>query len=213
MNWHLISENEIRYFQFVWDKHTALYSTKIGQDSLIQNLRPVFLKQIHSAIIIDIESHAERIGDGLMSSKQKGLGIKIADCLPVYAFSQNKISILHCGWRGIIGGITKKARNILKDFHYLLGASIGTCCYEIQKDVVDLFKKDYAHAILVRDGKYYLDLKAAVIKDLGSAGLLGSLDLCTKCHPELFYSSRGGDTQRNYALVGYNAIDRIHDSD
>ena len=78
---------------------------------------------------------------------------------------------------------------------------------EIKQDVVDRFKQDYAHAILPRDGRYYLDLRAAVVKDLGADTLLGSLDLCTKCHPEYFYSNRRGDIQRNYALVGDETID------
>jgi YfiH family protein len=213
MTWQLISTNEMQYFRFAWEKYAALYSTKFGQDALVHILKPVFLKQVHSAIIIDVESQVERTGDGLVSSTENNLGIKIADCLPVYAFSRDRIFIIHCGWRGIIGGITRKAMKMMGDFHYLLGASIGTCCYEVRRDVVELFEKDHADAIIVRGGKHYLDLKSAVIQDLGAARLLGSLDLCTKCHPELFYSHRAGDTQRNYALIGYNIFDQIPDSD
>jgi YfiH family protein len=184
-----------------------------GQDALVKSLNPIFLKQIHSSIIIDVESQAERTGDGLVSSTGNNLGIKVADCLPVYLYSPDRLAIIHCGWRGIIEGITKKAANMLGEFRFLLGASIRPCCYEIGKDVIDLFQKDHADAIIARDGKHYLDLKAAVIKDLGSERLLGSLDLCTKCHPELFYSHRRGDSQRNYALIGNNIIDRTGKSD
>lgn len=205
MDWHLVSNEGSRYFHFAWNGYSALYSTKHGQDDLLRVLKPIFLKQIHSDIIVDVDSGKERTGDGLVSSKSEYIGLKIADCLPVYLFALGKVCIIHCGWRGIIRGIARKAQEMFKDYHYVLGASINICCYEVKQDVADLFKKDYAQAITVRDGKYYIDLKSAVIKDLGARRLLGALDLCTKCHPEYFYSNRNGDTQRNYALLKYGA--------
>ena len=201
MNWVLVSENTACYFRFAWSDCAAIYSTKHGQESLLKTMKPTFLKQIHSNIIVNIDSGHEQPGDGLVSAANTCLGIKIADCLPVYLLSDNKICVLHCGWRGIIGGITTKAKEMFKPFSYVLGASIGPCCYEVKQDVVALFNKDHARAIIVRDDKYYLDLKSAVIKDLGHERLLGNLDLCTKCNPQHFYSNRRGDRQRNYALV------------
>ena len=130
------------------------------------------------------------------------LGIKIADCLPVYLFNDKKICIIHCGWRGIIKGIAKEASRLMGAFKYVLGASIGPCCYEIKNNVVELFVDDYRNALLHRNNKYFLDLKIAVIEDLGNKNLLTSLNLCTKCHPEHFFSLRHGDyTNRNYAAI------------
>jgi YfiH family protein len=192
MSWHFVSTHECGYFEFIWGSYHAIYSTKTGQDLLIHALEPIFLKQIHSANIINIDSDEKRTGDGLSTVDNKCLGIKVADCLPVYLFSGKRISVLHCGWRGIINGIAKKAKELLHDFHYVLGASIGTCCYEVKNDVAHSFKNTYHNAIVMRDDKDYLDLRSAVIQDLGTERLLGSLDLCTKCHPELFYSHRGG---------------------
>ena len=207
MTWQYISRKEFAYYEFSWHHYHALYSTKRGQDVLIQTIRPIFLKQIHSASIIDVDSQTELKGDGLTSTRESALGVKIADCLPVYLFSQKRITVIHCGWRGIIAGIVKNAKKIMNDFSYVLGASIGPCCYEVKEDVADLFKKDYKDALLVRNAKIYLDLKSAVVKDLGTERMLGSLNLCTKCHPALFYSHRRGDTQRNYALLNCNTID------
>ena len=201
MKWSLVSEKKCQHFQFVWKDFSTIYSTQQGQASLLRSMKPIFLKQIHSNIIVDIDSENTKIGDGLISTKNVCLGIKVADCLPVYLISDRTIGVLHCGWRGIIGGITTRAREMLKSFYYVLGASIGPCCYEVKQDVVNLFKKNYAHTISVRDGKYYLDLKSAVIKDLGYEYMLGALDFCTRCTPQYFYSNRRGDRQRNYALV------------
>jgi copper oxidase (laccase) domain-containing protein len=165
---------------------------------------PVFLKQIHSSIIIDIDVHSERTGDGLISAAKRNIGLKIADCLPVYLFTPEKICIIHCGWRGIIHGIAREAARLLGEFHYALGASIGPCCYEVKHDVVNQFTQDYQNALQQRQGRHYLDLKAAVINDLGAENLLASLDFCTKCHSEYFYSHRRGDCERNYAIIVHN---------
>jgi YfiH family protein len=207
VTWQFAAEKEYGYFRFVWNRYRALYSTIHGQEFLIQTIRPIFLKQTHSANIIDVDSEPGREGDGLTGIRDNCLGIKVADCLPVYLFSEERISLIHCGWRGIIAGIAKKAKKMMNDFHYALGASIGPCCYEVKDDVAGLFKHEYNEALAVRNAKHYLDLKSAVIKDLGSQRLLGSLDLCTKCHPELFYSHRRGDTQRNYAMLSYDTVD------
>lgn len=204
MDWQLISEDNMRYFRFVWHDNVAIYTTKQNQGNFDKFFKPVFLKQIHSDIIIDIDSNNARIGDGLLSSKHACLGIKIADCLPVYLFSREKLCIIHCGWRGIIKGIAKNAKKIIRDFHYVLGASIGPCCYEVGEDVVNLYAREYEGSIITRDKQYFLDLRAAVRKDLGDETLLGSLDLCTKCHPEYFYSNRNGDKGRNYGLTLYS---------
>lgn len=88
------------------------------------------------------------------------------------------------------------------EYSYILGACIGNCCYEVGHDITALFKTQYKKAVVFRDNKYYVDLKAAVIEDLGEDGLIGNLDLCTKCHPEYFYSYRRGDkNKRNYAIA------------
>lgn len=204
MKWRLTAQGKAEYFEFKKSEHHAIYTTKHGQDNLVRGLNPIFCKQIHSKIIVDVDSAGEVTGDGLLSSTGRCIGVKVADCLPVYLFAQGKICIIHCGWRGIIEGIAREAKKILRNFHYVLGASIGPCCYEVQQDVAAIFIEKYAAAVKRRKGNYFLDLRAAVAQDLGTASLIGSLDLCTKCHPEYFYSHRLGDGQRNYALITKN---------
>lgn len=201
MSWRLVSDGPSRYFEFAAGARRALYSTKDGADGLIAAHAPVFLKQTHSSIIIDIDSSAERTGDGLLSRRQQCLGLKVADCLPVYLFTDEQICIIHCGWRGIVGGIARKARDLLGRYHYVLGASIGPCCYEVGADVAAQFTAQHPNAVQVRERRFYIDLKAAVAADLGAQNCLGALDLCTKCHPEYFYSHRAGDEGRNCALI------------
>ena len=201
--WQLIEEAHNRYFQFKWYNNIALYTTRHSDQMILEKFNPRFLRQLHSDIIIDLDYNEGDSGDGLMTGQYAlALGIKVADCLPVYIFSKNKIGIIHCGWRGVIKGIAKKAVQYLDKYQYALGASIGPCCYEIKEDVADLFARKYPAAVILKDNKYYLDLKSAVISDLGYHNMVGSLNYCTKCHPEYFYSHRQGDNlRRNHAVV------------
>lgn len=201
MSWQLVSQGPSRYFSFMAGAHHALYSTKQEQDALIAVFKPVFLKQTHSSVIIDIDSPGVRAGDGLISRQARCIGIRIADCLPVYLFARDTMCIIHCGWRGITAGIARRAKDLLRRYRYVLGASIGPCCYEVGEDVAARFETHYPGAVTIRGSRYYLDLKSAVTADLGPQNLLGTLDLCTKCHPEYFYSHRRGDEGRNYALI------------
>jgi YfiH family protein len=203
MGWTLIAEKGLSYFQFTWENHYAFYTIKGNERKVLEKMNPLFLKQTHSNVIVDIDSSNSTAGDGLLTRKKDyTLGITVADCLPVYLFSKQKSCIIHCGWRGVIEGIAKYAARVMSNYHYVLGASIGPCCYTVLRDVAELFEQKYQHAIVVRGTQYYLDLKAAVIEDLGIKNLIGSLALCTHCHPDLFYSYRRGDQrERNYALL------------
>ncbi|MBN2621099.1 polyphenol oxidase family protein [candidate division WOR-3 bacterium] len=179
------------------------FSVGADQERCVKIYSPTFLKQIHSATIIDLDEDDSRIGDGLLTRDlKKTMGIKVADCLPVYMYNNTAMCIIHCGWRGILGGIARKARRIMRTYRYVLGACIGPECYEVKQDVTGRFTEEYPAAVKEHDGCYFLDLKKAVIQDLGQAALIADLDLCTKCHPEFFFSYRRGDREkRNYAIM------------
>ncbi len=198
--WKLIEEPGLRYFQLEFENRLFLHSTKFGTDRFLDKFKPILLKQIHSDIIVDIDKGQKAAGDGLITSCNKAIGVKIADCLPVYLFSKERIAILHCGWRSIIKGILKKVQDILVDYRYTLGASIGPCCYEIKEDVASIFDQKYPEAVINRDEKIFLDLKKAVINELGREYLVADLDHCTRCS-KYFYSYRRGDRGRNYAVL------------
>ncbi len=203
MDWQLIEEESLRYFRFKGQNTVAIYTTGVGEDKFVRDFDPIFLHQVHSDIIIDVDVNNSRIGDGLISQRKNCvLGVKIADCLPVYLFNDKNICIIHCGWRSIIRGIAKKAAALLGYYEYVTGASIGTCCYDVKEDVVELFDQNYANSVICRGQRHFLDLKAAVREDLGKKNELASLDYCTKCHPMYFYSHRRGNSKkRNYAVL------------
>jgi len=202
VSWQLVHDKDIMFYQLKWKETTVLYSTKQGEAAFLRKFNPILLHQIHSSTIVDLDRDHKRIGDGMVTRRKNyALGIKVADCLPVYLFNAERICIIHCGWRSIIRGIAKQASTVMRNYKYILGASIGVCCYEVREDLVESFSEKYENAVVSDNQRYFLDLKAAVVKDLGERYLLASLDLCTKCHSEYFYSYRRGDKKRNYAVI------------
>jgi YfiH family protein len=201
-NWEYIEKNHTNFFQFKSGNWIVAYSTISTDNGFLEHFKPILLKQIHSNIIINIDRTKNRTGDGIITSKKNVvLGIKIADCLPVFLLNEQKICMIHCGWQGIIKKIAQKARLLMGEYKYVLGACIGPCCYEVGDDIIELFKTQYKNAVIIRANKYFVDLKATVIEDLGKGRLIGDLDLCTKCHPEYFYSYRRGDKKRRNYFV------------
>ncbi|OGC42652.1 hypothetical protein A2Y85_01760 [candidate division WOR-3 bacterium RBG_13_43_14] len=180
-----------------------MYSTKKGNALFNRRFKPIFQKQVHSHNITNIDENAPVTGDGLISSrKDVCLGLKVADCLPVFLFNEKKICAIHCGWRGIASGIADQAKRFMIDYQYVLGASIGPCCYEIKPDVEKIFADHDPGTIQKRNGRVFLDLKTAVIGVLGRDKLIADLPWCTKCRNDIFYSYRAGDKEhRNYAVI------------
>ncbi|MCX7994162.1 MAG: polyphenol oxidase family protein [candidate division WOR-3 bacterium] len=200
--WQLIEDENLKYFRCEFENKIFLYSTKVGTQKFLYTFKPALLTQIHSDIIVDIDTDTKTTGDGLMTSS-KSIGVKVADCLPVYIFSQEKIMLLHCGWRSIIRGILAKALTIMREYKYVMGACIGPCCYEVKNDVARLFSEKYPEAVIRKYNKIYLDLKKAVLQELGKENLIAELNYCTYCNPDYFYSYRRGDRERNYAVFSY----------
>jgi len=190
--------------------------------------RLVTLKQTHSAEVLYISydrTPAEVLeGDALFTDlPDLGLGVKVADCLPVYVFSLTRpaIGLAHAGWRGtlarvsaqLVAGIERKCGIRPQDLCYAFGPCIGPECYEVGHDVAQQFltafpsPEEFVLPLGVPQTalpKYLLDLKGANRQLLQELGLteVASLNRCTHCAPGLFYSARrDGTTGRNLALI------------
>jgi purine-nucleoside/S-methyl-5'-thioadenosine phosphorylase / adenosine deaminase len=119
-----------------------------------------------------------------------------ADCLPI-AIARTEgaraLAVLHAGRRGLAQGIVAAGVALLGDGAKaaVVGPAIGPCCYEVGSEVSKLFDED-----LVEDGR--LDLWRAAERALHTAGVerVERVDLCTCCHPELFFSHRRDGTAR-----------------
>jgi polyphenol oxidase len=116
-----------------------------------------------------------------------------ADCLPVAIARANgdkpALAIVHVGWRGLADGVLASGVQALGGrVAAAIGPAIGPCCYEIGPEVAALFDDD-----VVAGRK--LDLWTAAERALRAAGVedVERTDVCTSCHPELFFSHRRDD--------------------
>ncbi len=141
------------------------------------------------------------------------LRIVVADCVPLFLVDRQRRggALIHAGWRGLASGIVTKAVDILerngierRDLVAWAGPSIGPCCYEVGREVIDSFP----HGAVTRPGEKgrpMLDLFGTLRRQLSRADLDDqSIDIrppCTLCHAERLYSHRGGASGRNVALL------------
>jgi copper oxidase (laccase) domain-containing protein len=110
--------------------------------------------------------------------------------------------VLHVGWRGLLEGIVENGvRSVgAGRLAAAIGPGIGPCCYEVGADVSEPFGARFGRDVLV-DGK--LDLWRSTELALHEAGVqeVEHTDLCTFCHPELFFSHR-----RDRATTGRQGV-------
>ncbi len=188
------------------------------------------LHQIHSDRIHIIKDVADQWnqadGDALVTRIENcALAIQTADCLPILlADPQNKISAaVHSGWKGTLARILQKTIEAMKrefgsdpaQIVVAIGPGIRSCCFEVGKEVADLFKKEFAgflvKPIYERPGKFLVDLPKALELQLECAGIRpeNSHDIvaCTRCNPNEFFSYRaeGQSSGRMMAIIGFAA--------
>lgn len=126
--------------------------------------------------------------DGHITRNPKlALLVLVADCLPVAIAGGGSVAMVHCGWRGLAGGLIGKAADLMQAQGAAVGPGIGRCCYEVGQDVLDAF----AGYEDVAEGRM-LNLRAIAEQQLRAAGIdhVEHVDYCTSCHPELFFSHR-----------------------
>jgi polyphenol oxidase len=161
---------------------------EVGADPQLLALnRQVHGTMVRRAVAGDRREHA----DGLWTDEP---GVPLlamtADCVPVAIARTNgdkpALAILHVGWRGLADGVIASGVAALGGrVTAAIGPAIGPCCYEVGSEVAALFDDG-----LVTGRK--LDLWAASERALEAAGVedVERTDVCTSCHPELFFSHR-----------------------
>jgi YfiH family protein len=113
--------------------------------------------------------------------------VLVADCLPVAIAGDGAVAMLHCGWRGLAGGLIAEAAERLHAAGAAVGPGIGQCCYEVGEEVLEAF----AAYEDVADGRM-LNLRAIAEQQLRAAGIdqVEHVDYCTSCNADLFFSHR-----------------------
>jgi YfiH family protein len=144
----------------------------------------------------------EKVDGHLTERPGLGLLVLVADCYPVALAAPGRVGMLHCGWRGLAGGILEKA---LERFGgerpaAAVGPGIGQCCFEVGEEVLAAF----IDLDGVADGRM-LDLRGVIAQKLEAAGVerVEHVDHCTSCRPEQYFSHRrdNGVTGRQSGLA------------
>lgn len=243
-HWELRSTERVDYYQLV--THTDLliaFLTRSGGLPRETSVDPernhrlarhalglsviVTIKQVHSDTVLSADGNRfpdeSTAGDALYTGRSGiGLGIRVADCLPVFLWSRNLrcVGIAHCGWRGTVTGLAGKLALTLgrrfsidpADLTFALGPGICADCYAVGSEVTERIRAVCPDPDrLLRPApdengnpRYHLDLRAANRQMLTNIGLAeaASLDRCTFEQPDLFYSvRRNRTTGRNLAVI------------
>ncbi len=164
--------------------------------------------------------------DGIVTNlKGVALTIATADCqsIIIYDKRKNVIGNIHSGWKGTLNKILSNGVNLMlkeyqcnvEDLVVCIGPSILKCCFEVDKDVVDMFLSNFDDIedtislgeIKESRQKYYIDTIEINKRELIKLGVKESnihcSNICTMCSSDEFHSYRahGKDSGRNVTLV------------
>jgi hypothetical protein len=147
----------------------------------------------------------ERVDGHLTSLPGLALLVLAADCYPVALSDGSTVAMVHCGWRGLAGGILERAvAGLDGEVAAAVGPGIGACCYEVGPEVLSAF-----HGLPGAARGRMLDLRAIVALKLAAAGVTGvqHVEHCTSCLDDLYFSHRRdhGITGRQGGLVALDA--------
>ncbi len=168
---------------------------------------PVWINQIHSADVIEVEAVPAEVAvaDGSVTpTKDLPLAILTADCLPIVLWSKESLAGVHAGWRGLGGGIIKNAaENLTGEINAWVGAGIGPCHYEVDEKVAREFNSLRAFESVDAD-HYRFNLQQEAVFQLKEVGVVEvtTFDVCTACDSR-FYSHRRDAPTGRFATIAW----------
>lgn len=147
--------------------------------------------------------------DGLITDEPNiPLFTQYADCVPLFFVDpvRRVVGTSHAGWRGTaaeIGAVTVERMRTdygcrPEDILAAIAPSIGPCCFEVDAPVIEAFEKldvyDDGCFTRVNEEKVRINLWEVNRRSLLKVGVQAThitvTDLCTKCHPDVFWSHR-----------------------
>ncbi|PSW09567.1 peptidoglycan editing factor PgeF [Photobacterium sanctipauli] len=181
---------------------------------------PQWLNQIHSTVVVDLETPLVEIPDADGSyTQRKGLACTVmtADCLPVILCDRagTQVAAVHAGWRGLVDGIIEEAiarfSGDKSDILAWMGPAIGPTAFEVGGEVraqfiaVDAAAQQAFKPVADNpDDKWLADLYMLATQRLNRAGVnqVFGGQYCTFSDSEQFYSyRRDGVTGRQATLI------------
>ncbi len=224
---------------FVTDRSLDINYKKQSRDeirSILQGMSDYQFKKIisprqthtNNVVVINednLDSELYDVDGVVTNIKGVALTIATADCQSIILYDKKNqvIGNIHSGWKGTLSKILSNGINLMieefssnvEDIIVCIGPSIMGCCFEVDKDVVDMFNKEFTDIEEfiklgeVKEGKhkYYIDTVGINKQELLRMGLLEEniylSNICTKCNSDTYHSYRGQgiDSGRNVTLV------------
>jgi YfiH family protein len=178
-----------------------------------------FMRQVHGA---DVLTFSRAGGFAALGSPEAdamvtdirgfGLGVLVADCVPVMLVAPGAVGVAHAGRKGLAAGVVPAALVALEklgvrpaEIHAEIGPSVCGRCYEVPVAMRDEVEAAVpGTATTTRAGTPALDLRAGVAAQVRAAGVADVTvsDRCTMEDPELFSHRRdNGRTGRFAGIV------------
>ncbi|TSC58867.1 MAG: hypothetical protein Greene041619_245 [Candidatus Peregrinibacteria bacterium Greene0416_19] len=166
------------------------------------------LRQVHGNRVVRVSEPTSRTveADGMiMDARGLTLAIRAADCqnFVIYAPKKNVGGVLHAGWRCLNAGTIAAFYELLQkewgiqpqDTYVGAGPSLGKECAEFSDPRREL---PSAPPDLI-DGRY-ADLIETSERQFDVLGVPRTqrerINACTTCHPETYWTYRGGDREK-----------------
>lgn len=224
---------------FITDKSVDINYSKQSRDEIrkiLQDMSDYQFKKIisprqthtNNVVVINednLDSELQDVDGVITKLKGVALTIATADCQSIILYDKKNevIGNIHSGWKGTLNKILSNGVNLMikefssnvEDIIVCIGPSIMGCCFEVDKDVVDMFNnnftdiEEFIRLGEIKDGKqkYYIDTIGINKRELINLGILEEniylSNVCTKCSSDTYYSYRvqGQDSGRNVTLV------------
>lgn len=175
------------------------------QTLLPQNTKIQWFEQIHGNEVVEVVNVSSQkiIADAAVTTtKNIGLAIMTADCLPILLVSKSgdEIAAIHGGWRPLVANIItntlEKMKTPASDIYAWLGPCISQKAFEVGKEVRAMFVEQndcFGSAFTVQaNGKYLADLHHIARLQLENIGIekISALPECTYTNTDKYYSYR-----------------------
>jgi YfiH family protein len=186
--------------------------------------------QVHGAAVVHAgEALASNLDADVLLTEGPDVWVtvQVADCVPLLVADRRTggVAAAHAGWRGQAAGVPGvTVRALARDFGSrpedliaAIGPSIGACCYEVGRDVIERFEAGGFGGVMQawfsdaplgtprnpsmpgvgasrREGRWFFDGWRATRDQLRACGVpddqIFTAGLCTASHPRAFCSHR-----------------------
>ncbi len=181
--------------------------------------RLVFARQVHGTAVAALKQPvaADRIplvgtADAIVTDRPGlMLTILVADCQAVMLFDPQRrvVANVHSGWRGSIANVIGATVAVMgRDFGCRpadilagVGPSLGPCCAEFIHYRREIPPPLWAYRVSDHHFDFWKLSRDQLIGAGLSADRIGLGRICTRCHPESFFSYRAGDNTGRFAAV------------